>query len=362
MNAIDQLVRELQDRKPQWGSEDEFIATQKSSRRPSRVRSVSRPSHQEWMRTILLSGLVVAGLIALQHERSGASQNLAVAAPKLANSSMSSNAIPATTPQFKSWQMDWRLSLDKLRVPVSPQAESASTNVALSPSHDLSQDAEVEVKTVTPTERLATALMHGNGPLTIDPPAAGRTQSVSNQVQTQYRRAMDLLEQGRETAALDLLAQVLSLDPHHVAARRLAISVATDHQQAAQAQIWLDEGVKLHPEDAELRTLQARLLSQAGAAEEAVGILQDLPHPHAEALGLKAGLLVKLGRHAQAAGAYEQALKAQPDKASWWLGLGVSWQAQGQSQAAREAFARAWQLGQQGQLSPDVQAWLEQQL
>lgn len=108
---------------------------------------------------------------------------------------------------------------------------------------------------------------------------------------------------------------------------------------------------------------QARDLAASGRDHDALQALQlraALPLPsEAEALGLQAGLLTRLGRHAEAVTAYEQALRRQPAQATWWMGLGLALTHTGQPQQAREAYAQARSLGT---LTPDLQAWLDQQL
>ena len=91
----------------------------------------------------------------------------------------------------------------------------------------------------------------------------------------------------------------------------------------------IDDGLKADPRDQDLQFLQARRLMSAGAADQALKVLQNLERPTGEALGLKAGLLARGGQYAPAAQAYEQALRTRPDNATWWLGLGVAWQPKG---------------------------------
>jgi MSHA biogenesis protein MshN len=70
-------------------------------------------------------------------------------------------------------------------------------------------------------------------------------------------------------------------------------------------------------------------------------------------------LLARSGLNEQAVTAYEQALRTRPDNPTWWLGLGVALDAQGNKATAIEAYTRARTLGT---LRPDLQAWLSQKL
>lgn len=214
---------------------------------------------------------------------------------------------------LSSWRMDHTLSLGLLK-PHDPSGHGPApqrmpdTRVSLSGSVNLADDEgasqdhldddppQVQAKADVKVDKRLN--LDGTGILMIDPPAAGHMPSGAS--------------------------------------------------QAAQAL-----------QDSDLLYQQAQQLVAAGANEQALTVLQGLDHPDGDALGLKAGLLAQAGRYAPAAAAYEQALKTRPDNATWWLGLGVAWNAQGQSAMAKEAFIRARRLGQ---LSPDVQAWLDQQL
>lgn len=193
----------------------------------------------------------------------------------------------------------------------------------------------------------------------IDPPAAGATTSAVGRAASAYHRALDLADEGRDTAALEAAQDALRIDPQHAAARRLAASLALNLNRVDQAGAFIDEGLKADPNDAELQYLRARALVVSGMNEQALAALQSQARPTADALGLKAGLLAHEGQYPQAARAYEQALREQPSNATWWLGLGVACDAQGQAVPARNAFNRARALGT---LRNDLQAWVEQKL
>lgn len=193
----------------------------------------------------------------------------------------------------------------------------------------------------------------------IDPPAAGATANAVGRAASAYHRALDLADEGRDTAALESAQDALRIDPQHAAARRLAASLALNLNRVDQAGAFIDEGLKVDPNDAELQYLRARALVVSGMNEQALAALQSQARPTADALGLKAGLLAHEGLYPQAARAYEQALREQPSNATWWLGLGVACDAQGQAVPARNAFNRARALGT---LRNDLQAWVEQKL
>ena len=58
-----------------------------------------------------------------------------------------------------------------------------------------------------------------------------------------------------------------------------------------------------------------------------------------------AALLVRLRQYPDAAGQYEQALRLEPGQGTWWMGLGLSMEAQGKGEEARLAYRRALEVG-----------------
>lgn len=314
-----------------------------------------------WLRTVILSGGLMAAVVAMYTVKMPAW----VLGQDEAPVSSAPGAKPPTSPSAvtgklvsvePNWKLDWPLSLGLIKAK-DPILADEPVQLSLSPNHDLAESPEQTP--VRPEGEPPLVDAHATGPLIIDPPAAGRVQSTGHQAVEAYRRALDQMEQGRDAVALDTLVQALKWDAQHLPARRVAIALALEQKQMDLAAALLDEGLKMEPRDSELLYLHARHLAVAGADDQALTALQQIDRPTGEALGLKAGLLAKTGRYAPAVAAYEQALKTRPDNATWWLGLGVACQAQGQADMAKQAFVRARRLGQ---LSPDVQAWLDQQI
>lgn len=312
-----------------------------------------------WARTLILSGCLMAAVAAMYTVKMPA-WVLGQDVPKVSSHGQAQRfaqggAAPTVVAVEPSWKLDWALSLGLIKA--KNLLVDDPVKVSLSPNHDVAESPEQTPVRSEGEPPLVDA--KAAGPLMIDPPAAGRVQSTSNQAVEAYRRALDQMEQGRDAVALDTLVQALRWDAQHLPARRVAVALALDQKQMDLAASLLDDGLKLEPRDSELLYLHARHLVVAGADDQALTALQQIDRPNGDALGLKAGLLAKTGRYAPAAAAYEQALKTRPDNATWWLGLGVAWQAQGQADMAKQAFVRARRLGQ---LSPDVQAWLDQQI
>ena len=67
----------------------------------------------------------------------------------------------------------------------------------------------------------------------------------------------------------------------------------------------------------------------------------------------------RAGRHTEAIGQFQAALKIQPNQANWLMGLGISLQAESRLPEARDAFGRA---KASNTLSSELLAYVEQQL
>lgn len=189
--------------------------------------------------------------------------------------------------------------------------------------------------------------------------SVGPSRSIAARAANTYQKAQDLVDEGREDQALSAALEALRLDPHLAAARHLAVTLYLEGAQPQLAAALIDEGLQQDPQDGQLIYLRARYQLACGQNEQALQTLQKHERLTSEGWGLKAALLARGGLNVQAVTAYEQALRARPDNATWWMGLGVALEAQGQNVTAREAYDHARTLGT---LRPDLQSWLNQKL
>jgi MSHA biogenesis protein MshN len=72
-----------------------------------------------------------------------------------------------------------------------------------------------------------------------------------------------------------------------------------------------------------------------------------------------AGILQRANRHKEAADQYQAAVRLQPGNAVWWMGMGISLQADKRNAEAKIAFQRA---RDSGRLAPELQAFVERRL
>lgn len=178
-----------------------------------------------------------------------------------------------------------------------------------------------------------------------------------------YRQASELAAGGHSTQAIDRLFDTLKADPAHLAARQLGAVLLVEKGRLDEAAAVLRDGLDRAPAQPQLSYLLARIRVEAGDAAGALALLQGNEALSAEGFALRAGLLVRQGRHAEALPSYEAALRRNPDNAATWLGLAVALEAQGQAAPARQAYARAREAGAlRGGLSAELQTYIAQKL
>lgn len=163
-----------------------------------------------------------------------------------------------------------------------------------------------------------------------------------------YRRAVGLLQKGRETQARTLLDEAVRLSPRHAGARQILATLLSEAGQNHEAERLLREGRVILPDNAWFALSLARLQASRGDVDGAAATLQSGvggQGVNADYHATLAALLVQLKQHPEAARHYEQALKLQPDQGIWWMGLGLAWAAQGKHDEARTAYRHALSTG-----------------
>ena len=120
--------------------------------------------------------------------------------------------------------------------------------------------------------------------------------------------------------------------------------------------------MSLNPDRSAYAILLARIQVERGDLQGA----HDLLTKHAaNAAGdadyhaFDAALLQRLGRHKEAVTGYQAALKLAPRAGLWWMGMGISLQADNRGAEALEAFQRAKSAGG---LNPDLLSFVDQRM
>ncbi|GAB3544565.1 tetratricopeptide repeat protein [Noviherbaspirillum agri] len=177
-----------------------------------------------------------------------------------------------------------------------------------------------------------------------------------------YRKALQAHQQGRSNEAMASLEQALQLDGHHVAARQTLIGLLLENKRQDDAMRLAQEGLKLDSTQPGLAMILARLQVERGELRPAIDTLeQTLPHSadRADYHAFLAALLQRDERHKQAAERYLVALQKAPQNGVWWMGLGISLQAENRTKEAQDAFKRA---RASNSLSPELRAFVDARL
>lgn len=186
--------------------------------------------------------------------------------------------------------------------------------------------------------------------------------SPEQQADFRYREALTLVAQSRAQDAQTTLEDALRLDPKHLAARQALLSLFLKAKRFPQAEQILQEGLRLNLANAPLASALASVQLEQGDSAAALATLEKYAsqaNNNADYQGFYAALLQRLGRHTDAITHFQAALKVQPNRGNWLMGLGISLQAEKRYVEAEQAYNHA-RGG--NDLSPDLLAFIEQRL
>ncbi len=172
-----------------------------------------------------------------------------------------------------------------------------------------------------------------------------RALTPREQAEQAWRQAAHLIEQGRGHDALEGLEATLRLDSNHDQARQTLIALSLEAGDVARGETLLREGMQLHANDAWYNRALSQLYLQRGDLSQSATILKAGlgKSPDAAYWGLYAGVLGKSGHPEEAARAYREAARLNPNYGPWWIGLAVSLEQIGQRPDAAAAYQRALQ-------------------
>lgn len=180
--------------------------------------------------------------------------------------------------------------------------------------------------------------------------------------ENEYRKAASQIQSGNAPEAIATLERTLQLDPLHALARQTLAGLLLDGKRYEEAARKLQEGLSLDPSQANMAMILARLQVEKSELQAAVDTLQrTLPYDmdRADYCAFLAALLQRQARHKDAIAQYIVALRKMPQNAVWWMGLGISLQAENRPAEAQEAFGKA---KASNTLSPELQAFVEQKI
>ncbi|MES3021165.1 MAG: tetratricopeptide repeat protein [Pseudomonadota bacterium] len=198
------------------------------------------------------------------------------------------------------------------------------------------------------------------GSVLVAPLAGGRNTDPAQRAENDYRRALAALQDGRVGEAMAALEQVLALNPRHEAARQSLVGLLIEAGRTDEAMRQLEAGLALDPQQPALAMLLARMQIERGGSGVAT-LLRSLSAARGSAdyLAFLGGALQRDNRHREAVQQYQGALRSAPDNGVWWMGLGISLQAEKRKPEALEAFRRA---KASSSLSDELQAFVAQRM
>ncbi len=186
--------------------------------------------------------------------------------------------------------------------------------------------------------------------------------SPRDRAEGEYRKAIAAVNQGRLAEAMDGLRSALRQDVFHSASRQLLVRLLLEAKRPEEAMQVLQDGLQAQPAQLGWAMSLARLQVDRGdlaGAWQTLNYSQPAAGGNADYQGFTGHILQRLGRHREAAEHYQTASRLAPGDGRWWLGLGLTLEAEGSSVEAREAFLRA---RQSGSLNAELSALVDQKL
>jgi MSHA biogenesis protein MshN len=188
----------------------------------------------------------------------------------------------------------------------------------------------------------------------------GKEESPSQKAESSYRRALASLQDGYVSDAIASLDDALEANPKHDAARQTVVSLLIENGRVDEAMRQLQLGLTLDPRQPSMAMLLARLQIERGATGIET-LVRTLPYAGSDAQyhAFLAGALQRQQRHREAAEQYQAALQRSPRNGVWWMGLGISLQAEKREAEALDAFRKAKGAGT---LTPELVNFVDRKI
>lgn len=186
--------------------------------------------------------------------------------------------------------------------------------------------------------------------------------SPRQQAESEFSKANLAAQEKRIGEALAGYETALHSDPTFKPARLSWVGLLLNLKRNEEAERVLQEGLKLNPHDTSFAMLLARLQVERGAELLALDTLQkNLPDAkdQADYQAFMAVLMQRQNRHQEAIAFFQAALQLVPNNGVWLMGMGISMQAMGRNEDARDAYTRALASNS---LNAQLQAFVKKKL
>lgn len=295
-----------------------------------------------------------------------AARETPAAAPAAPTDSTTTWAVASARARAEQERLAQRWAAEETRIAALPPGERAAAARRLRAEQDrAAQKARADAAWVAALKRkeLAAGTFPGEAGSGDSRPAGqaqGRSETALQRADNGYRRALASLQDGRVGEAIAGLQAALRINPKHDAARQTLVGLLIENRRNDEAAAELQQALALDARQPALAMLLARLqIERGGSGIET--LLRTLPYAagDGEYHGFLAGALQRQGRHREAAEQYQAALRSAPNNAVWWMGLGISLQAEKRHAEALEAFRKA---RDSGALSQELQGFVERRI
>ncbi|BCO32449.1 hypothetical protein TspCOW1_25520 [Thiohalobacter sp. COW1] len=189
-----------------------------------------------------------------------------------------------------------------------------------------------------------------------------RPLSATEVAEQHFAEGIAALGQGQWRLAEQSLQAALQTDAWHLRARESLTGVLIYQGRRREAEQVLAAGLERHPQAPSLARPYARLILEQGRDTAAIEVLETAlvnAADNADYLALLAGVYQRNQRYTDAAASYRSALSLAPQRAAWWLGLGLALEGSGELPRAAGAYRSA--IENPG-LNPDARRYAEQRL
>lgn len=189
-----------------------------------------------------------------------------------------------------------------------------------------------------------------------------RDRLPADRAENEFRRAAQLLQRGRVADAEEALLAALEADATHQPARQTLIALYIEQGRLDDARGHLEQGLTLDPTHTPYVLALARIHVDRAEYTRALEILGGAsvgPQTGPDFHTMRGAILLRMGRHGEAADAYRLALGSGAQSGASWVGLGISLTELGRGPEAREAFRRGIATGT---LSDELRAYAEQRI
>lgn len=187
-----------------------------------------------------------------------------------------------------------------------------------------------------------------------------KKMSPKDLVAQKMRRVEAHINEGNTKQAEALLEEVLLIDPKHIMARKQLAALWFGRQDFVAAHNLLSQGIALMPEYHDYRLMKARIYLKESKINQAVNTLMAMSHTESvEYQSVLATAAQQVKRHDVAKDAFKQLTVLEPTKGRWWLGLGTTFDSQGDFKQAKLAYRQALTVSN---LSENAQQFIRQRL